>query len=522
MPTLKSLRNAVGRWLPGGETPLQRYLALNRRHWAQDWPVREQAVVLTGLFDWKPVVHCYSYAANHLARRHGARIAAFDFGRHMPPEIEEVFASFGAPLELGWKQAAPFQARAEAAAAEIFAGLRSKRDVVEIRVEGMLLGDLIYDTYLRFLSASTVELQDSRLRDFIRDALLIFFTARDFFARHQVVAVLADHTVYIGCGVLARLAAQQGVPLYHVYYTPSFFLERLECGVPGMPIRWPWWRYRELFAELPAAEQEAARERGRASLTARLSGQVQSAVLRSHSAYGAGAGARLLSTSDKPKILVMLHDFCDAVHVFRDLLFVDFVDWIYFLLSRAAQTPFEWYVKPHPNLRDPARAAMNATNDAMVAQLQRDFPRVQFLPPGASNRQLVDEGIDALFTVYGTAGHELAYLGVPVVNAGDNPHIAYTFNYHPKSLDEYAALIARAGSLPPPAAPGEIEEYHYMNYFYFPEQHASGATLVDPAVANSEAGNRPEIYDRFIADATPENEARVTAWFDRRGQSDQT
>ncbi len=493
----------------------QRYVAWSREKWTRDWPHDEHAVVLVSLFDWKPTIHTYAYAVNHVARRRGARTAAFFFGdHHMPADVEPLFASFGAALELSWAQAEPFRARAEALASEIFAGLNTRQDVEAIAVDGIPIGDLIYDTYLRYLAQATVDLRDPRLRAYIRDALLIFFATKDYFARHRVEAVMPDHVVYIGCGVLVRIASFLQIPTYLVYYTPEFYVVKLDCGERGWPIRWPWWRYRELFATLPPAAQAAGRARGRQSLEARLSGHLDTALF-GQSAYEAQGRERLLLPTAKPKMLVMLHDFCDAVHVFRDLLFTDFQEWIHFLLSRARETPFEWYVKPHPNTCDPYRAAMNALNQAMFAELQRTYPEMHFLPPGASNRQLVEEGIQALFTVYGTAGHEFAYMGVPVVNAGDNPHIAYDFNFHPKSREEYASFIARADQLERPAQRSQIEEYHYMNYYFFPEHLGSGVRLIEPTLAHAATANAPEILDEFRAEATPEREAQIAAYFDR-------
>lgn len=513
---LKTLQQAVRslRGKPALDPATERYIAWNREKWRRDWTVRDRGVVLVSVFQWAPTIHCYAHAANHLARRNAAAIEAFTFAPQRSERVEEIYESFGAPVGLSAENAEPFHEKADALAAEVFAKLGSKEELCALTFDGLLVGDLIYDTYLRHLAAPTVDLRDPRLLEFIRDAARIYHATTAYFDAHRVVALLPDHTVYIHCGIVARVAACRGVPVLSSYYTPDFYLTKLECGAPGCPVRWPWWRYRELFAALAPERQEKLLARGRQSLQERLAGKVQPGVIfGNNSAYESG-GERLLSTSDKPKVLVMLHDFCDAVHVYRDVLFPDFYEWIRFVLERASATPFEWYVKPHPNLRDRTRAAMNATNDAMVAQLGRDFPRVQILPPSASNKQLIEEGVCALFTVYGTAGHEFAYLGVPAVNAGDNPHIAYGFNFHPRTRDELAALIARADSLEAPADRASIEEYHAMNYFYFPETLGSGVQLIDPAVGNSPAAGSPEIFDRFIADASAENDARLDAWFD--------
>lgn len=78
-----------------------------------------------------------------------------------------------------------------------------------------------------------------------------------------------------------------------------------------------------------------------------------------------------------------------------------------------------------------------------------------------------------MFTVHGTACHEFAYLGVPVVTAGDNLHIDYNFNIHPGSIKEFESYIFSADSLKIKIDQNEILEFFYMYYFYFREKNDS-------------------------------------------------
>ncbi len=59
----------------------------------------------------------------------------------------------------------------------------------------------------------------------------------------------------------------------------------------------------------------------------------------------------------------------------------------------------------------------------MVEQIRKRPSWVTILPPEYPNKQVIEDGVKALFTVRGSAGHEFAYLGIPVVNAGPNPHM---------------------------------------------------------------------------------------------------
>jgi hypothetical protein len=201
-----------------------------------------------------------------------------------------------------------------------------------------------------------------------------------------------------------------------------------------------------------------------------------------------------MKAGDRPRIAVMLHDFMDAPHAFRDHLFTDNYQWAVWLLDRASRTPYDWYIKPHPNsAHDPVMGAKNAE---VLGELKARFPQVTFLDPLCSNNQLVAEGLAAMFTGYGTAGHEFAYLGVPVVNAGDNAHIGYGFNLHARSLAQLTEYVDHAANLQIEIDRREIEQFAYMRYIAFLDRAAHPVSMLPPtyvpSVENQKALGTPD------------------------------
>ena len=249
-----------------------------------------------------------------------------------------------------------------------------------------------------------------------------------------------------------------------------------------------------------------------------MAGKLDEFTLQTTTAYGEPSRERIFADTGRPRIVVMLHDFIDAPHGYRWLLFPDFLEWICFLLERAKETPFDWYVKPHPSSGEPSREAIFRINSEVVEKLKVRFPEIRFLEPTVSNRQIAAEGISSLFTVYGTVAQEFAYMGVPVVNAGDNPHIQYDFNLHAKSVEEYEAYIANADRLSVTIDKTEIEEYCYMYYFYSLDQYSAGANPMDPAIFESQdtlkevAG--PRALEVFMSRATVERERELNSYLD--------
>ena len=506
---------------------IRRYLQFSRKLWKERPVADGGAEILVGLFHWYPSIHNYAFVTNFLARKHGGTIRWFHFFPGRDWLCEELFSSFGARPGLWLDGLQLDEARAAKITKAIFVGLKTKWDVVNITVDGVTIGDLIYDTYLRAGPASTVDVSDPRLEAILLEAVRLLLACRDYLARHRVVALIPDHLVYIHCGIIVRLAFLARIPIYLVNYGQDFHLLKIE-GDPAdcqIPMRWPYADYPRLFATLSATEQERAREQARQTLRVRLSGKADGILTLAQlvtgesavqSAYAGGSDQALMEDNGRPRILVLLHDFCDAVHVFREMLFPDFFEWIHFLLAHASETAFDWYVKPHPNV---ARGgALAAANQHVLNDLKAQYPRIRFLEPTTSSAQIVREGVQAMFTVYGTGGHEFAYMGIPVVNAGDNPHIGYAFNLHPRTVAEYADCIANAATLQVQMRQADIEEYVYMNYFYFPQRARAGANPMPARYFSSEDYlkhySRPETLDHLTEPFDDGERRRLDAYFD--------
>jgi hypothetical protein len=405
----------------------------------------------------------------------------------------------------------------------IVAGLKSKWDVMKITVDGVLIGDQIYDSYLRFYAEPTVLIDDPRLHALLLQALRIFYATRDYLARTRVTAFITDDFSYINSGIITRLMFLAKVPMYLVFFGDPFWLFKLDMNPPGKGYRYPppavipYYAYPQLFARLTESEKASGLVKARHSIEQRLSGKFCPHV-RMPSATYAGSSERVLDSGPEPRILVMMHDFVDSPHGYRGMLFPDFYEWMIFLLDRAEKTPFRWYVKPHPCMADPSRTVLNAANERVVAELTARYPKITFLPPTASNQQILNDGVSAMFTVHGTSGHEYAYRGIPVVNCGDNPHIGYEFNLHARSLDEYEDYILRADRLDVKIEQQAIEEFIYMHYFYLSERFGSPVNPIDESLFERPEWvtslTRPGIYDDFVAAVTPERERGLAQYFD--------
>lgn len=453
---------------------------------------RGEPVILASEYDYAGTVFSHAAIIPHLANLMNAQPRSFSFVSSHRSPLTKVYKSIGIPRALGQNHAAKHLARAEKWARQALPRLRSRQELLDLELEDFPLGMVIYDTYMRAHCLPTVDLTDERLMKAAVEAAAILYATIDYFDTHTVSAVFPDHFVYNYAGILAQYAWRRDIPVFIYSFAKQFYLYRIPARRKAQPrLEVPYQhtfdQYPEDFALLDNQEQRL--EKARLAIDEHLNGRKTDLIFGGHSAYGAPGTARRLGPAKRPRIVIMLHDFCDAPHVYGKFLFPDFVEWMDYLLDRAAHTDFEWIIKPHPNLQDQSRAQLVKTNNSVVEDLKRRYPHVTFIDPQYSNHHLIEDGVKALFTVRGSAGHELAYLGIPVVNAGPNPHMRYGFNFHAQNLAEYDEYIANADRLKVGGSKGEIEEFYYMRYFSMQDRFAADFTPV-PADKKTE---RPTI-----------------------------
>ncbi len=492
---------------------IKRYINYNKNLWKPF--ASGDSVILVSLYHFHPLIHAYSVMGNFMARRSRSQIEWFFFHGHPNPLYEAIYASFGARRGMD-ETTKVCTSEVEALVTRIKKAATTKDALANLVIDGIQIGDLIYDTYLRIVPAVTVDLADRKLDDLIRQAAGIYLRARQYFETKKVQAVMSDHIVYIYGGIVSRMAMRLGIPVYQPFFDPQFYYARAECdyNVSGVAVRWPYWRMPDIFRGLSDKEKTRGREIGRKGIQARMAGVIDGALPFS-TAYGGEGDELIFENTGQPRILILLHDFCDAVHPFRKNMFPDFYEWIRFLLAEAAKTPFNWYVKPHPYSLQEDKA--NSLNQKTIDELKAEFPKAKFLSPKVSNRQILAEGISAMFTGHGTAAHEFAYVGVPVVNANDSPHAAYKFNIHARTIEEYKYCIEHADSLHVEISKQEIEEFFYVNYTYFRESRRSKINPLPETYGLSNDFKKgiscPETFDLLMKRPTAEEMREMDSYF---------
>lgn len=426
---------------------VQRYCAYNRETFK---PVRSggDRIILMDCFPIPQWVIANSFLLNKLAVRLDANIVSYGV---VPRDAytDALYRSFGCDTHLLVKPTRATARERKRLFRAILASVKTKQDLFDLRIDGVWIGLDIYESILR-TGVPTVEVGSFRFKYQIFLGLKYYLYFSGLFSSGVVKSVALSHDSYVSMGLVAKLAYRHGVPVYLA--NP---LEIIRTVRPHQIYE----RYKyfpDYFNSLGDEEKKAAVSWARERLELRVKGVVGvNMSYQEKSAFTAERIPRQTVQSDKLKIVVATHCFFDNPHGYGWMLFSDFYEWLCFLGEISKFTDYEWYLKPHPDYLPGTLETLS-----WIAGM---YPKFRLIDPATTFHQLKEEGVGVALTCYGSIGHELPFLGYKVINAAYNPHIAYRFNWHPASIEEYRDILLNLQNLGDVQDVEKIFEFFYVN-----------------------------------------------------------
>ena len=337
--------------------------------------------------------------------------------------------------------------------------------IQEIKIENILIGDLIYDTYLKFYKKPTINPKDEDFIFFLRKSVEYFYFWFDFYRKNSVGGVVISQAVY-NSSMPLRIGANFGVKCFvsspfHVYNITKknthYFNESLT--------------YKKEFSKLSHSNKRAAIEITKKKLQKYFySGAAlpQKLTYMPSSAYSdvnkKNKYNRVLLKNKKIKVLICPHALSDAPHSRGKHLYPDYYLWLLDILKISKKTNYQWYLKLHPNYNQ----YWDNTYDIVKELLHTQYKNVIFLDNQISHNQLISEGISAVMTCTGSVSAEYAYFKKKSVNASlVNPHIKFSFSIHPKTKKELHKVILNISKIKTKIDARQVLIFYFMQQIYY-------------------------------------------------------
>lgn len=385
---------------------------------------------------------------------------------------------------------------------DILPKLKIKEDLLKLKIENILVGDLIYDSYLRRYKKATVDLKDKDFISFFEKSIKIFYFWINFFQSNKVEAIIVSHAVYVE-SIVVRAAIKNNIVCYQCSWDNIFKIDNIR-DTAYVEFRHFKNEYKKFNDNQKKNAINAAKKEINDRFTGKKVGDIH--ILKKTSFHTHFSKERILSKSEKKKILVATHDFSDAPHGYGNIeadIFIDFYEWIKHLNSMSIKTDYEWYIKSHPNCLP--------ETELILKDFIKDKPHLKYISNNISNSQIISEGINCVLTVYGTIGWEYAYFKVPVINATpNNPHISYKFNLNPKSLAEYEDMLLNFEKYKINFDENEIYEFYFMRYIFSRSDWMfNSLNEVTDKIGGYKNLSTKKFYEYWISNFTEEHYSRI-------------
>lgn len=336
-----------------------------------------------------------------------------------------------------------------------YSKLKTTEDLLNLEIEGIQIGDLIYDTYLRFYEKHTINnLNDDNLKKLIHFSIDNFFLVKHYIEKFSITALFTTYTTYTTHGLAVRICLDKGIPVYSVG-DDSYMVKRVIKEYPYSVNNYWEFKKNKLNKDL---EVRIIKD-----LNFRFQGGIDNAIsyMRSSSFKYSNEKMYFFENRLKRNVVIYVHDLFDSPHWLKKMQFNDYFEYIIGICDCIKNdNSTRYYVKLHPN-------AIKNSNEIISEYINKlNTESISILPLSISNLEIINFRPDLIVTVNGTVGMEMAYFEIPVVALEDNIYMNFSFVHTCSSLNEFYSIVK--GEKPPVVNfnRDEIISFYYQAYIH--------------------------------------------------------
>lgn len=307
--------------------------------------------------------------------------------------------------------------------------IKNNKDLLNFKIDGILYGDLIYDTYLREFNEHTINIKDRKFRFFFYKSIDYYYYCKKLFSENEIKCVILSHAVYLPA-ILGRIAVNNNKLFYCLSLTHCVNLSKKFFYIENFK------EYKGLFLKLPKNVQKEKLKLAKKEIKKKIDGFVTDGFENLKSSTFSGEIKKdLIKKNNKLKILVATHCFTDSPHVHGNFLFNDYYDWIKHLGNISLKTNYDWYIKPHPN------EFHQKKNLEVINKFVKKYKKFKIISNNISHYSYIKD-IDFILTIDGHIAEEMAYHDKKVIVAHRLGKFgSYKYVINPSTKNNYKNLI---------------------------------------------------------------------------------
>jgi len=348
----------------------------------------------------------------------------------------------------------------------------NKKNFFNFDIKGVNIGDILYDTYLRYRVQPTLLTKDYFLHKLIVSSNLIFLKLDKLYKKYKFKFFFTSYTSYIHHGLPVRYFLKKKVEVFSGK-NMSQYNKKISKNDK---------KHTEDFSQYKNKKDLIRKNKNflrlsQLDLNYRFS-KIKKKPYLSYmvtDTYNLKKNLNLnLKILDNIDGVMFLQDFYDSPHSWGKLAFNDFYIWTIFTLNIIRKYNLKIAIKPHPNSWH-----NSADSIALYERLKKKYPDIIWLDKDFPNK-LIFKKIKFGVSASGTVLFELAYHGIKALSCGVYPGIDFNFSINADNKFQYKYNLLNVKKIKKPNySKKDLLIYNYLYYHYNMDAYENTARKID-------------------------------------------
>ena len=240
--------------------------------------------------------------------------------------------------------------------------IKKKKELLDFKIYGVLVGDLLYDSFLKTFNEYTIDINSKNFQEFAKKFIILFIYWHKKINEKKVKSIISSHPVY-----------ENAIPLRIAYSLgKDAFTSSLHSTYRHTKKNFSFnYNIKNRYSALSQKEKIKGIEISKKILKKKFLGfTTADAILgiRKPIVLKINFQKKDLLNKKKQTILIAIHSFSDAPHVFGNFIFEDHYEWLKFLGKETKKNlNFNWILKVHPIFYD---------NEIETVKILKRYPHI--------------------------------------------------------------------------------------------------------------------------------------------------
>ncbi len=332
---------------------------------------------------------------------------------------------------------------------------KKMEDFFEFNLNGVNLGQAVYDHYLRYTGIGTVDHFNPKMYLFLSKALSTYYQIKKIFDKFKFVANVQSERQFIPGSIIYQACLTNGINVYSRSGYSNTFSVRKYSDTREM------WKCREryskkLYDEISNSIKEKAVEIGGTYIEKRFSGFPEYNAFHEYFERSNSLKEKKYQKNEKktvskselckelgwdqniPIVAILASDLTDGVFDNTWSLFRDRLTWLRETLLEVINIKnVNWLLKQHPN--DEKNKVVTDT----ISEYKKICSNSKHILPFPNNASIasIPKFAHVVLTHSGSASYEYPCMGIPVLQASETVCSGRDFTIDPGSKKEYFDLL---------------------------------------------------------------------------------